>query len=110
MLFLSWYNANAGVLTIECSKKSLAFAYLCIESCEIPQSTVRMPTPEARIGPMVDPHPISFLTTKSYIIVKWTYILICYRWYASNIQEEDENHKIDRNTTMLPNYQWYIPG
>jgi hypothetical protein len=26
-----------------------------------------MPTPEARIGPMVEPHPISFLTTNSYM-------------------------------------------
>lgn len=32
----------------------------------MPQSTVRMPTPEARIGPMVEPHPISFRTTNSY--------------------------------------------
>lgn len=31
----------------------------------MPQSTVRIPTPEASMGPMVDPHPISFLTTKS---------------------------------------------
>jgi len=40
--------------------------YLCIESWAIPQSTVRMPTPEASIGPMVDPQPMSFLTTNSY--------------------------------------------
>lgn len=31
----------------------------------MPQSTVRIPTPEARIGPMVEPHPMSFLTTNS---------------------------------------------
>lgn len=42
-------------------------ANLCMESWAIPQSTVRMPTPEASIGPIVDPHPISFLTTNSYI-------------------------------------------
>lgn len=38
---------------------------LCIESCGIPQSTVRIPTPVAIIGPIVDPHAISFLTTNS---------------------------------------------
>lgn len=32
----------------------------------MPQSTVRMPAPEAIMGPIVDPHPISFLTTNSY--------------------------------------------
>ena len=30
----------------------------------MPQSTVRMPIPEARIGPIVDPQPMSFRTTK----------------------------------------------
>lgn len=41
--------------------------HLCMESWGIPQSTVRIPIPEASIGPIVDPHPISFLTTKSCI-------------------------------------------
>ncbi|RHN81393.1 hypothetical protein MtrunA17_Chr1g0198501 [Medicago truncatula] len=32
-----------------------------------------MPTPEASIGPMVDPHPMSFLTTNSYIGRLWIF-------------------------------------
>lgn len=47
-------------------QKRMISIYLCMESWGMPQSTVRMPTPEARIGPIVDPHPISFLTTNSY--------------------------------------------
>lgn len=60
---------NNGLLIILCChlKENGKDANLCMESWAIPQSTVRMPTPEASIGPMVDPHPISFLTTNSYI-------------------------------------------
>lgn len=39
---------------------------LCIDSCGAPTSTVRIPTPLAKMGPIVEPQGMSFRTTKSY--------------------------------------------
>ena len=39
----------------------------CIASCGAPTSTVRQPSPEAKIGPMVDPHAISERTQNSCV-------------------------------------------
>lgn len=50
-----------------------------------------MPTPEARIGPIVDPHPISFLTTNSYTNV------IKVRNYCSLSCEKLKSIKIRNN-------------
>lgn len=40
---------------------------LCIPIIGAPISTVLIPALEAIKGPIVDPHRVSFLTTKSYI-------------------------------------------
>lgn len=63
---ISWLSTNSETTNkeIQWSKKKKT-CYLCIDSWGIPQSTVRIPTPEASIGPIVEPHPISFLTTNS---------------------------------------------
>lgn len=63
----------------------------------MPQSTVRIPTPEANIGPIVDPHPISFLTTNSCTTNK---TLSCLH---TSEQKDDEDRDVKTFLFMLFN-------
>ena len=57
----------------------------------MPQSTVRIPTPEASIGPIVDPQPISFLTTNSYEVMEQRYSIS----FSTDINVQKEMKKVD---------------
>jgi len=54
-----------------------------------------MPTPEASIGPMVDPHPMSFLTAKSYNLSKQNL-----RNVTINKSEKKTQHSPRRHTNL----------
>ncbi|GAY51038.1 hypothetical protein CUMW_131210 [Citrus unshiu] len=63
----SWKKALK--CSYECFTSSTAHIslILCIDNCGAPTSTVRMPTPLAKMGPIVEPQAMSLRTTKSCI-------------------------------------------
>lgn len=81
-------SENSSKKNLKCSYEYLTSStahislMLCIDNCGAPTSTVLIPTPLAKMGPMVEPQAMSLRTTKSCIERSFSFrIIYIYIYY-----------------------------